>query len=57
MYIVTITQTYNKIEVEYENLNRAIVLAEEVLTYGGEDVEVKISVKKDEQEVEGNDIS
>lgn len=56
MYIVTITQTYNKIEVEYENLNRAIVLAEEVLTYGGEDVEVKISVKKDEQEVAEDDI-
>jgi len=57
MYIVTITQTYNRIEVEYEKLNRAIVLAEEVLNYGGEDIEVKISVKKEKQEVEENDIS
>jgi len=57
MYIVTITQSYNRIEFEYEKLNRAIVLAEEVLNYGGEDVEVKISIKKDEQEVAEDDIS
>ena len=57
MYIVTITQTYNRIEVEYEKLNRAVLLAEEVLNYGGEDIEVKISIKKDEQEVAEDDIS
>jgi len=57
LYIVTITQTYNRIEVEYEKLNRAVLLAEEVLNYGGEDIEVKISIKKDEQEVAEDDIS